>query len=225
MGSRALAVAAGLAVFIGMVIPSSAQPAAARHGCHLSGATVALSSAEAVVFRRRKPFGNVYYACYRHKGAIYRLNSKFENAFSPVRPLRLAGRFVGYLDYNEGPTGDDTLINVAVRDLVTGVVVQDSPNSESGVSQNVQSFVLNRKGSGAWITKDYANPRFPSDHPWEYQVWVIDRETAATLDSPPGRGSVIARGQDIDPHSLTLSPSGRTITWYAGGSIRSAALR
>ena len=197
-------------------VGSEGAVAAERHGCHLRGATVVKSTSEAVVFRRKDPrvWGGVLYGCYRRKGAIYRLNfGNLDGVPEPVKLRALAGRYAGYVAFDEGVTGSDTLTIVVVRDLVTGVVVRQAQNGESGFAAEVLSFVLNRRGLAAWITKDHADAT--ASRPWEFQVLALDRR---------GDPRVVDRGQDIEPRSLILSRDGRTLSWRKAGARRTAAL-
>ena len=210
---RPHAATASAVVVISLLAPG-AGGAAQSHGCHLSQAKVVAQTPISVVWLKSGA-RHLYYGCYRPRGAVFRLNQKadFGGVAKVKQPLRLAGRYVAYVQQFAGAT-ENAAVTVTVRNLESGVVIHEAQIGYGAPGRRwVFSMVLNRHGSVAWTARSA-----------EYQVLKLD---GASMPSRPLRYQtpvVVARGPDIAPLSLRIASDGRTIRWTQGGATRSAPL-
>lgn len=209
--SRALLAVAGLATLALVGAPSEAT-----HGCKLRGAKVLTRSKHAVVFKksRRSSDPADTYGCLFRVGTIHGLGDQADASGEVViQRAKLGGRYVAYeLDRTGGVSeGED---RVRLLDLRTGRTKVDEPATRRAVSNGVESFVLKRNGSVAWIGRD-SDPLGQSPSNFEVHA-VADGEGTGnqTLDS----------GQNIDANSLALSGDRRRLLWTNRGKRTSAPL-
>jgi|tagenome__1003787_1003787.scaffolds.fasta_scaffold20882493_2 hypothetical protein len=157
---------------------------------------------------------HLVWACDRHSGERYELGVRAPRDLdqpSDVR-VRLQGRIVGWVSTSSDRYGNEDYV-VKSRDVPTGLTLHEYGNGGSvmqdpGIGWTVHSFVMDRKGSIAWIAtaQDVNGP---------VNQLVMKEDVsfdAETLDSGPDIGS------------RSLRRDGRTITWRHGDDQRSAEL-
>jgi hypothetical protein len=189
--------------------------AASRPACSSSGSKTVLATRDARVFtkrgRDRRDRVTRYYGCHYRTDSRRRLGTvgpagEFSDS---VKPIRLAGPFVGYAIHYQGPAGG-TYAVVRVMDLRTGRLRFDDQASDAkdfDAQGKVTDLELKPNGSVAWITRT----GFESSSPRE--VRRNDSTGKRTLDT----------GSDIAAYSLALSDS--RLYWSKGGNALSATLR
>jgi hypothetical protein len=198
-----------------MTLVVAAPAHAAPHGCTLRGGSVVKQTRAAVLLVRHQ----LVYGCLRSKGAIYRLSHVQEpRVITRIFSTRLRGRYVAYGERYYGPAGDDDIVVIRVRDLVTGRVIHSAQNGLSSQAQQIGSMVLKTSGSVAWTTRDYVNWYPP--RPEELQVLALDGRLTDKLVRP----RLLARGPGIELGSLRPG-SGRLVRWRDGSAARTAELR
>jgi hypothetical protein len=185
------------------------------------------------VFSVQTRHGERAYACPRPRGGL--LNLTYSDRLGPeflFRPpaLDIAGTNVGWADESKDGGSDfsggglQTLIHRAVwyppdrgpryRGWHGGEAVDAGPQQDSQVG----SLVVDRKGAAAWI----ACPPKPHDAARGCRR-PGHRDAVYISEALTTHRTLVARGRDIDPDSLTRS--GSHIFWRQGGTRRSATLR
>jgi hypothetical protein len=211
MGPRALTPA--LLAVAGVLATAPGANAAASRPCAMKGSKTIAASEHARVFRTRPNadgatdvMGCLYRVGRRHylgDGGTGILDETWVGHF------RLAGRFVAFSDEIGGRYGAG--FNIVVVDLRTGkrrTAYSVPPRRDSGQTASVESIVLRKNGSAAWM---YLFGASPDDTPERF---------VAKLDSD---GEVrLAHGVDIESGSLALAR--RTVYWTQAGEPRSAQL-
>jgi hypothetical protein len=197
----------------------SAGAAGARPACSSKGSRTVLATKSARIFTKRAIVRPRYHVT-RWYGCMYRYDRRFRLAtvgepgifVTAVRPIRLAGRFVGYSDFYEGPAGG-TLADIHVRDLRSGREVFRHQAGEPDATDNqgpVQDLELKPNGSIAWI--EATKPVSPQT---QLTYRVLERAAG-------GQAVTLDEGPDVAPRSLAVSAS--TVYWTRAGVPRSALL-
>jgi hypothetical protein len=204
-----------IGVSIGLGALAVAAPAQADHQYSdvvrcasktVHAAQIVASSSEATAFRKvkRDAQGRTLfrtYACMRRSGPILFLKgSEFSRA--AVEP-RLAGRFVAFRRMDEINEFARTS-GLVVADMSTGAVRFETSRGEA----HVDSFVVKRNGSAAWL-----------DHDYESGHMVISK-----VDETTGGSPVLVDQGSIRQQSLRLSVDRRDVLWTRNGSQRSAPI-
>lgn len=191
--------------------------AAASRPCAMKGSKTLAASEHARVYRTphdadgdRDVVGCLYRTGRR------RILGSGGSEFNPIAAetyvgrVRLAGRFVAFSDHITGRWGQGFTIEVV--DLRSGkrrTAWGIPPRRDSGQSADVESIVLRKNGSAAWMYVFRASP----EATLERFVAKLDGDGQARL----------AEGADIEPGSLALANA--TVYWTQAGQPRSAPLR
>lgn len=189
-----------------------------RRGTH-----VVRSNDVAVVYSRH-PYATApqsdldAYACVRATGRRWYLDGN--GVDSLLESFRLRGRYFAWTDQTlSGPAsipgpGVINLVDVVTRArLVSAEVVDGRPDGNDPApyfgSTSLPSLAIGPRGELAWIGS--ADAWYPtgaaSSRIAHYEVWF----------SHSGRNNQLAAGQDIAPHSLSLSANGSTVAWRSRG--------
>lgn len=216
---RATSLLVVVAAAVAVAIPAGPADARQRPSCSSSGSETVERTRTARIFTKRavnRTYPVVrWYACLHRYDRRYRIGEVGEPGVfaSSLGPIALAGRFVGYGTFYEGPAGGSYAL-VRVRDLRSGrelARVQTGTTTEEHDAQaEIGSLVVKRNASVAWIESAFTEPGTTRQ-----RVRRLDRDGDATLDE----------GAAIDPGSLVLSRDRRTIAWTHAGERRTAALR
>jgi hypothetical protein len=205
-----------LFVLTGLAL-SPAASARTEAPCAMKGSKTLAASSYARIYRtpELKAGGRDVYGCVYRTGHRRYLGSggskvDFIAAETYIGRVALAGRFVAFSDHITGRWGVG--FSIEVVDLTTGTrrTATGVPSRRDSSQQaDVDSIVLRKNGSAAWMYSFRPSP----DDPRERFVAKLDSDGQAEL----------ARGFDIEPHSLALG--GATVYWTQAGAPRSATLR
>ena len=204
------AVLTAAALLLSFAVASSAKP----RTCRAEGSITLRKSSHARVYRIGR-FGKVYGVLYS-KDTRYLLTPTLSDCdpdlTGPDRPIRLAGRYVGYTIHNCSEGGGDS-DEVYVRDLRTGEgLVQTSASRTLRLGDGgriATDMELKANGSVAWIV--HRLPPDPADRPRRRGVQSDrtiakgPRTTSKLLDA----GNRIALNSEADPRGLHLLPGRR----------------
>lgn len=190
---------------LALVMPATAPAAKSCRASTSNGAKIVTRTKSAVVFTKR---GNVYGCLYR-VGRIRRLLDEGGGIKEVgLSAPRLAGRYVAYATF--GSAIGDEFDRVVVFDLRRGRV-----KHEVG-STYVQSIVVKKNGSAAWIQESVVRSANPDTPLYEvYELSDVDRQGALLLD----------RGRAVNPQSLKLGDDSKSVSWRNGQETRNAPLR
>lgn len=190
------------------LVPGPATAAAKRGTCYPPHSRTLIASARTRVFETRHVIGeharDTYGCLLSRRRPVRFAVLDFPLGFGPIV---LAGPFVAYGAYSDCAAGYCDPNSVVVQDLRDSRTrYADGPIAVA----HIQSLVLKRTGSLAWIGTSYDRDgqRVPG-----LQVVAV-----------PAGGSpvVVDAGTDIDGASLALA--GTTLFWTRGGAPRSTVL-
>ncbi|HEX8645892.1 MAG TPA: hypothetical protein VF715_03260 [Thermoleophilaceae bacterium] len=215
--ARRLIGLAAIAAALMAAAPAGAAGSASRP-CRLPpAATVHAASSFATLYSVRKDERTIVRACLRRDGTRLELRDTGDELDSiEVADVTLAGRYAGWTEIWRTRYGDSrataSVFDLKKRRVRWGTVVAYRP---AGEAPKVTDFALGKAGRAALVTQehriDYPNPDgTPSE---ARTVWAVDA-------GPSPRK--LGEGLDIDLTSLSVS--GFTATWTAGGQPRSAQL-
>jgi hypothetical protein len=200
----------GVLLCMSVAVPGAAD---ASHGCRAStssGSRILDQSEHGVVFFKR---GN-YYGCLSSVGTARRLPTV--DGYRPVQPMRTEGRYVTYVaERTEGtnPTKQRLVVFDLRRDEPRVSVDAHSLREIGGTV--VESFVLKRNGSIAWIGSGARGVRAEEPLPLEVHKLGVN-EGAADV--------IIDSGPNVDRRSLALAYDNMRLYWLNGGEVRTSGL-
>jgi hypothetical protein len=221
---KARAVVAGATLGVALALPAPAAAVSTSNDCLVWAGrhTLVEQSKFALVFSKDNPHVNsaapTNYACVFSREKAFVLPNQGEGA--TPSGFQLDGRYVGYTVTFRDPAVAESGGSIVVFDAKAGTTKvsdlawPDQPNppmGERGFSDAVTSFVINGKGSAAWIAR-----MFTGTDPGTFAV--VKREAGA-----PGH-EVLDRGADIGPSSMAKARDDTTIFWTRGGVAKTAPL-
>ncbi len=222
-----ITLAAALAATLPMGLAANvARGDSVPKGCRPAGSTTIAQNSQARVYKRGGDLDACFYAEPRRPFTL--ASAVAEEHWYPRPAIKLVGPVVAYaisgpIDPNEG-NEITTIERTDLRDAgAPGYVNYQSvvvPGTVSGGVPKIGSVVYRHDGAAAWIACPGRSASEGAFRPTCDRPGFPDR--VFTLRPKAKRGTVVASGSRVDPHSLRLH--GSSISWLQRGHRRSAAL-